>query len=71
MLRLIFTSENCEWGQWISGPCSATCGSKGVQINTRLKTRIEKYGGICLGSSTSSIGCNRIECPNNIDTKGN
>ena len=65
---LLFNLVNCEWGQWIGGPCSATCGSKGVQSNTRVKTRIEANGGTCLGSSTTTIGCNRIECPSNIHT---
>merc|ERR1712126_78688 len=53
---------NCEWGLWTVGPCSATCGSKGVQTNKRIKTKIETHGGTCLGSSTKTIGCNRIEC---------
>merc|ERR1712126_615544 len=54
---------NCEWGLWTVGPCSATCGSKGVQTNKGIKTKIETHGGTCLGSSTKTIECNRIECP--------
>ena len=62
----IFISASCEWGPWTGGLCSATCGENGIQKNTRTKTRIEKDGGKCLGSSTATIGCNRVKCPSTI-----
>ena len=66
LLSNVFISANCEWGPWTGGPCSATCGQSGIQNNKRIKTRIEKDGGKCLGSSTVTIGCNRIKCPSTI-----
>ena len=53
---------NCEWGQWIIGNCSKTCGN-GTKTNKRTKIVKEEHGGTCTGEHTESEECNTQECP--------
>ena len=53
---------DCEWGDWVEGDCSATCGT-GQQINTRAKLVEEAHGGICTGGYTNVTSCIVVECP--------
>ena len=53
---------DCEWGGWVEGDCSTTCGT-GQKINTRSKLIEEAYGGNCTGESTEALSCLVVECP--------
>ena len=53
---------DCEWGDWVEGDCSATCGT-GVQNNTRTKLVEEAHGGNCTGGYTNVTSCLVVECP--------
>ena len=53
---------DCEWGDWVKGDCSATCGT-GEQKNTRTKLAQEAHGGTCTGGSTNVTSCLVAECP--------
>ena len=55
-------SVDCEWGDWVEGDCSATCGT-GQQNNTRTKLVEEAHGGNCTGESTNVTSCVVVECP--------
>ena len=53
---------DCEWGDWVEGDCSATCGT-GQQNNTRTKLVEEAHGGNCTGGYTNITSCIVVECP--------
>ena len=53
---------DCEWGAWVEGDCSTTCGN-GQQTNTREKVVNEEPGGNCTGESTNVTSCVVVECP--------
>ena len=53
---------DCEWGDWVAGECSTTCGP-GVQIDARQKVQEELYGGTCEGNATKETDCSKEECP--------
>ena len=53
---------DCEWGDWVEGDCSATCGT-GEQNNTRTKLVEEAHGGTCAGGYTNVTSCLVVECP--------
>ena len=53
---------DCEWGNWVEGHCSTTCGT-GQQNNTRNKLVNEDHGGNCTGESTNVTSCVVVECP--------
>ena len=55
-------SVDCEWGDWVEGDCSATCGT-GEQNNTRTKLVEEAHGGTCTGGYTNVTSCLVVECP--------
>ena len=55
-------SVDCEWGDWVEGDCSATCGT-GEQNNTRTKLVEEAHGGTCAGGYTNVTSCLVVECP--------
>ena len=62
-VTLIYHPVNCEWGDWIIGDCSKTCG-----VGTRYKTRTPKvsaeHGGKeCNGSTSAKEDCNFKTCP--------
>ena len=52
---------DCEWGDWVEGDCSATCGA-GQQNNTRTKLVEEAHGGNCTGESTNVTSCVVVQC---------
>ena len=53
---------DCQWGNWIHGECSKTCGG-GVQTNHREKITEELFGGDpCQGEETEEMECNVQEC---------
>ena len=57
-----FHSVDCQWGDWIQGECSESCGG-GVQTNNREKLTIELFGGEpCQGEATEEKECNVHEC---------
>ena len=58
----MFISVNCEWGEWVQGDCSATCGG-GTHTKTRTKAIKEQYGGSCVGVSSMQEDCNTLDCP--------
>ena len=53
---------DCEWGDWVEGDCSTTCGT-GEQTNRRNKLVEEAHGGKCTGGFTDVISCLVAECP--------
>ena len=53
---------DCEWGDWVEGDCSSTCGT-GQQNNTRTKLVKETHGGNCTGGYTNVTSCIVVECP--------
>ena len=53
---------DCEWGGWVEGDCSTTCGT-GQKLNTRIKLIEEANGGNCNGESTEVLSCLVVECP--------
>ena len=53
---------DCEWGDWVNGDCSTTCGT-GEQNNTRTKLIEEAHGGNCTGAYTDVTSCFVAECP--------
>ena len=53
---------DCEWGDWVEGDCSATCGT-GEQNNTRTKLVEEAHNGTCTGGYTNVTSCLVVECP--------
>ena len=53
---------DCEWGAWVEGDCSTTCGT-GEQTNTRTKLVKEAHGGKCTGGFTDVTSCLVAECP--------
>ena len=55
-------SVDCEWGAWVEGDCSTTCGT-GEQTNTRTKLVEEAHGGNCTGGFTDVTSCLVAECP--------
>ena len=56
------TQVDCQWGNWIHGECSKTCGG-GVQTNQREKITEALFGGEeCVGESTEEKECNVQEC---------
>ena len=56
------TLVDCEWGNWVEGDCSTTCGA-GKQNNTRSKLIEAAHGGNCTGDSTEVQSCLVVECP--------
>ena len=60
---ILFVSVGCEWGQWVTGECSATCG-EGIQTSTRTILRPAQYGGkACEGETSMEETCSNEECP--------
>ena len=56
------TLVDCQWGHWIHGECSKTCGG-GVQTNQREKITEALFGGEeCVGEATEEKECNVLEC---------
>merc|ERR1712018_309187 len=54
---------DCEWGDWIRGTCSQTCGG-GIREDLRfLKTRAAFGGDECEGSPIRQETCNMQNCP--------
>ena len=54
---------DCEWGAWVEGDCSTTCGT-GQQTNTRSKVVNDDHGGNCTGESTIVTSCLYLNpCP--------
>ena len=62
IIRIHSISVDCEWGDWVEGDCSATCGP-GEKNNTRSKLVEEAHGGNCSGESTNVTSCLFVECP--------
>ena len=54
---------NCEWGDWIIGDCSQTCG-EGTRTNTRVPEIVAEHGGEeCSGPSSIVESCQMQNCP--------
>jgi len=54
---------HCEWGEWVVGECSSTCGD-GVRVDTREKTIDARHGGEeCTGEASITEHCHAGECP--------
>ena len=64
-------SVDCEWGDWVVGECSESCGD-GVQVMTRT-TKVEaQFDGLpCEGELSIEEPCFIKECPGNNKTISN
>ena len=56
---------HCEWGDWVIGQCSVSCGT-GTRTNIRTKIVQEENGGACNGGTTEIEACNTQECPGTL-----
>ena len=53
---------NCEWGDWIIGDCSQTCG-EGTRTNTRAPKIVAEHGGEgCTGPRSITESCQLQNC---------
>ena len=65
-LTKIYYLVDCEWGDWVVGECSITCGG-GTRSNTRDRKIDAAFGGReCPGQASITEACNVQECPGNI-----
>ena len=62
MIWMNYILVDCEWGEWVEGDCSTTCGT-GQQTNTREKVVNKEHDGNCTGKSTNVTSCVVDECP--------
>ena len=54
---------HCEWGEWVVGECSATCG-EGLRTDVREQVVSAKNGGIeCAGEASITERCHAGDCP--------
>ena len=63
-LFLLQRKVQCEWGGWLDGGCSRTCGG-GTATMFRTKIQIE-VGTRCKGEHFKQIKCNTEECPGKL-----
>ena len=57
-----FAAVHCEWGEWVTGACSESCGD-GIITKTRIKKVKESDGGKCSGNHTDFLPCKGHKCP--------
>ena len=58
----IYHKVNCQWGDWIIGDCSQTCG-EGTRTNTRAPKLVAEHGGEeCNGPSSIAESCQLQNC---------
>ena len=55
---------HCEWGEWVVGECSTTCG-EGMRTDVREQVVSAKNGGIeCEGEASITEICHAgVDCP--------
>ena len=57
---------DCEWGDWVVGECSRTCGG-GTRSNLRERKIEAAFGGReCPGPASITEACNVQECPGSL-----
>ena len=61
----IIIAIDCQWGPWLNGTCSQSCGT-GTQINNRTKIVEEDHGGQCTGQDYVIEDCNTQPCPSKL-----
>ena len=62
-LSQILQKVHCEWGEWVAGECSSTCG-EGLRTDTRAQVVSAKNGGIeCEGEASVTEICHAGDCP--------
>ena len=54
---------DCEWGEWMIGECSASCGGGHRRRTRSPKIEANSGGWDCSGPSTSMDSCTLRECP--------
>ena len=59
---MLLTLVDCQWSDWVTADCSATCGG-GNRTKTRTKIVEEMYGGTCEGGSEAVEDCSTHGCP--------
>ena len=65
-LSKIVYQVDCEWGDWVVGECSITCGG-GTRSNTREIKIDAAFGGRqCPGLASITEACNVQECPGSL-----
>ena len=59
-------SVDCEWGSWMLGECSKSCGG-GIRNRSRIKIMEDLFGGKpCVGEKNVEEDCNLQVCPGNV-----
>ena len=59
---MIIHKVHCEWGDWIVGECSQSCGG-GTRTNTREPKVLAEHGGEeCHGPASMDENCNVQNC---------
>ena len=59
---------HCQWGDWMIGNCSVTCGG-GTRTKSRTPKVSPEYGGIaCEGPDSVEEICNLHKCPGIYDS---
>ena len=62
------TKMDCQWGEWMDQPCTATCGIFAIKLRTRSKIQKDVSGGVdCTGSSVSIESCDHRKCPGRLN----
>ena len=65
-LSKIACQVDCEWGDWVVGECSITCGG-GTRSNSRERKIDAAFGGReCPGLASITEACNVQECPGSL-----
>ena len=60
----LLSKVHCEWGEWVVGECSTTCG-EGMRTDVREQVVSAKNGGIeCEGEASITEICHAgVDCP--------
>ena len=66
--NLLFEIHNivhCEWGDWVLGECSKSCGGGMLTQTRQVQVEAQHGGEECPGVDTLVVSCNVNECPGN------
>ena len=62
----LMSKVDCEWGDWMVGECSKSCGV-GIRNRSRTKIKEDIFGGQpCVGERNVEEDCNLQVCPGNV-----
>mmetsp|Transcript_87788 Transcript_87788/g.160640 ORF Transcript_87788/g.160640 Transcript_87788/m.160640 type:complete len:642 (-) Transcript_87788:114-2039(-) len=58
----IVPAVHCKWSDWVSTPCSRTCGGGQLQRQRTILTPANRRGDGCKGPVEETVECNRLAC---------